>query len=121
RAFTTSSSSLPPILPRPPRSTLFPYTTLFRSGGSFDNHVLIVCTGNNCFEHLSGRSNGYGFHEAVWFDLRSSCYECNVCTTLTCGFGNGISHFACGMVCNIADRINGFLGCTCGYENSFAF
>src|SRR3712207_8639295 len=28
------------MIRRPPRSTLFPYTTLFRSGGATDKHVI---------------------------------------------------------------------------------
>src|SRR3712207_8956640 len=30
------------MIRRPPRSTLFPYTTLFRSDGLFDQHPLVI-------------------------------------------------------------------------------
>src|SRR5256885_11726281 len=30
------------MIRRPPRSTLFPYTTLFRSSGGTDNHLMLV-------------------------------------------------------------------------------
>ena len=46
------------MIRRPPRSTLFPYTTLFRSGGAWDNAKKFVEKGN-----LGGK--GSEVHKAV--------------------------------------------------------
>src|SRR5687768_17891033 len=35
------------MIRRPPRSTLFPYTTLFRSEGTFGQRVLLSCEGED--------------------------------------------------------------------------
>src|SRR5688572_31455797 len=45
------------MIRRPPRSTLFPYTTLFRSGG--------------CHRHLGTRKAGYSFHRGVGSTARN--------------------------------------------------
>src|SRR3712207_6909309 len=34
------------MIRRPPRSTLFPYTTLFRSGGLLEHFHALMCVGN---------------------------------------------------------------------------
>src|SRR2546429_7278780 len=62
------------MIRRPPRSTLFPYTTLFRSGTG-DRHVLVL-DNSNCFlyelssAYVSGNSWNAG-SGAVW-DLLSN-------------------------------------------------
>src|SRR3712207_6852677 len=42
------------MIRRPPRSTLFPYTTLFRSGGTVTNNLFV----NNAIHMSFGLTNG---------------------------------------------------------------
>src|SRR2546429_9562417 len=40
------------MIRRPPRSTLFPYTTLFRSAEPFIfHHLQVITQGHSCFHH----------------------------------------------------------------------
>src|SRR2546425_6857524 len=69
------------MIRRPPRSTLFPYTTLFRSGQA----QLIVrergsgvvqnqCVGRNCQRRLRGCQQGNGRSEEHTSELQSLAY-----------------------------------------------
>src|SRR5574341_2608894 len=40
------------MIRRPPRSTLFPYTTLFRSGVSLGNHLMALLCGPAVFAYM---------------------------------------------------------------------
>src|SRR2546427_2335093 len=42
------------MIRRPPRSTLFPYTTLFRSDGARPAHTILLGAGIPIVEHLCG-------------------------------------------------------------------
>src|SRR3989475_10068417 len=42
------------MIRRPPRSTLFPYTTLFRSDGARPAHTIVLGAGIPIVEHLCG-------------------------------------------------------------------
>src|SRR2546423_6482090 len=52
------------MIRRPPRSTLFPYTTLFRSGGDTTDHRLVVGAVDRDGHHLRGAIRS-GDREAV--------------------------------------------------------
>src|SRR5947208_5098354 len=53
------------MIPRPPRSTLFPYTTLFRSYLNPDPQILILDAGGQ-FAHLEARKvRDLGVHTEV--------------------------------------------------------
>src|SRR3989338_7111071 len=43
------------MIRRPPRSTLFPYTTLFRSGASLGDHTRRTCLGDRSTDPTFGR------------------------------------------------------------------
>src|SRR2546422_7752223 len=45
------------MIRRPPRSTLFPYTTLFRSGADERSQILVT--------HIKGREHLDGIHERI--------------------------------------------------------
>src|SRR5256885_5222984 len=48
------------MIRRPPRSTLFPYTTLFRSGGAFANGVDAAVAGAAMVVHGHAAARAYG-------------------------------------------------------------
>src|SRR5207302_10548381 len=62
------TSSLCSTLRRPPRSTLFPYTTLFRSGGQFGNVTTgpaVAVVSNSSADRFVNFTNGGAFTFAV--------------------------------------------------------
>src|SRR5687767_15365161 len=72
------------MLPRPPRSTLFPYTTLFRSVSTRSNHrdrsILQqpVCQFFSC--GWSDSLNAYGFHCLQPFSGRAGNFSIDECS-----------------------------------------
>src|SRR5256885_14810607 len=53
------------MIRRPPRSTLFPYTTLFRSGGQVGRAVRVVLLGVACEEPQTAGQGGQVLGEEV--------------------------------------------------------
>src|SRR5258708_15813337 len=64
------------MIRRPPRSTLFPYTTLFRSGKPFDNNYTLNSVDICAVGALT--SKDFRFQMRVWFlkETRSVCTSC---------------------------------------------
>src|SRR3712207_8886766 len=50
------------MIPRPPRSTLFPYTTLFRSGGRYESLLVMDSTIEAITAPVNGRRWGLPLH-----------------------------------------------------------
>src|SRR3712207_7543559 len=57
------------MIRRPPRSTLFPYTTLFRSRDSGQGPVVAVGGGDGCPDHVATRGLLHGDRRAGDGDL----------------------------------------------------
>src|SRR3712207_8515823 len=57
------------MIRRPPRSTLFPYTTLFRSGGGEEAFTRAAEARRLL---LAGRGDGIGRHLVVWASMLES-------------------------------------------------
>src|SRR5256885_15288145 len=56
------------MIRRPPRSTLFPYTTLFRSGWSFDLSIFVAAGGGLAYIFLGGLTSAI-YNEGLQFFL----------------------------------------------------
>src|SRR5256885_9887614 len=61
------------MIRRPPRSTLFPYTTLFRSGAGWDLHGLAALKMPVEFEDTRHRGTGKYRSEEHTSELQSPC------------------------------------------------
>src|SRR2546430_13592043 len=61
------------MIRRPPRSTLFPYTTLFRSIGFLEFQLRETLSGSGTTSHRAHSSFTLGcFHDEKWFRDRKS-------------------------------------------------
>src|SRR2546426_8189508 len=61
------------MIRRPPRSTLFPYTTLFRSVGAFVAPLIVGTLGQRVDWHIGFGCAGIGRSEEHTSELQSPC------------------------------------------------
>src|SRR2546430_3103774 len=61
------------MIRRPPRSTLFPYTTLFRSPAHEASHLLHVRPVRHGVHHRAGGEEEQGLEEGVGDEVEDAC------------------------------------------------
>ena len=86
----------------------------------FNEDILLWKTAADCFKHILCRSYRNHFHKWNWIECNGTGDKCYVRSAEHCSFCDGISHLACRVICDVADRVNGFLRRTGSYHNLFA-